>query len=366
MNKNNTSRLLRMIRNGRIAFLDKERKSLQRILKEFLIASWTSRSIATYYFTSFLYKNNITNYLDYISNKECEYMQRALCDSVTYVILGDKLYFHKHFENFKIPMPQLLAYSIREKIVVKTTNGWTAQEITTPESLNNIINVLLAKSSNNTIFIKPTIGSGGKGIIKVDNQKNKFTGEKAVSFFKDFLLGAYIFQDEVAQHIELAKLNPSTLNTIRIDTFKAFGQKPEVISAFIRIGQDDSYVDNITAGGFYVGINIKTGRLNNFGIIELFLGGQFITHHPTNGIKFEGFPIPYFEEVKALAIAAANCLPQSLVGWDIAVSENGPVLIEGNTVYYAMSCSDMAYGGYRKNPVYNKVTDYVKKNIKKQ
>ncbi len=289
-------------------------------------------------------------------------MQREMCDSVTYVILGDKLYFHKHFENFKIPLPQLLAYSIREKIIVKATDGWTTQEITTPESLYNIINALLAKSSNNSIFIKPFIGSGGKGIIKVDSQKSKLSREQVASFFKDFLLRAYIFQDEVRQHSGLAKLNPSTLNTIRIDTFKTPGQIPEVISAFIRIGQDGSYVDNITAGGFYIGINMETGRLKSLGILEIPDGGKLLTHHPTNGIKLEGFPIPYFEEVKALAIEAANCLPQSLIGWDIAVSEYGPVLIEGNAVYYAMQCSDIAYGGYRLNPVYRKVTDYVKNN----
>ena len=257
-------------------------------------------------------------------------------------------------------MPQLLAYSIREKIIAKASNGWTAQEITTPESLNDLINALLTKSVNNSIFIKPIIGSGGKGIIKVDNQKNKLSREQAVSFFKHFLLGAYIFQDEVPQHSELAKLNPSALNTIRIDTFKVAGKKPEVISAFIRIGKDGGYVDNITVGGFYVGIDMETGRLKTYGIHEIPDGGKFFTHHPINGIKLDGFQIPYFEEVKALAIEAANCLPQSLIGWDIAVSESGPVLIEGNTVYYAMQCSDIAYGGYRKNPVYNKVTDYVK------
>lgn len=350
-----------MISYGRIVYSDQERKSLQRILKEFLIASLKSQSIATYYFTSLLYKKNITNYLDYGSHKEWKYIHRAMCDSMTIVILGDKLYFHKHFENFKIPLPPLLAYSIREKIVVKAINGWTSQEIITPESLSNLINVLLAKSSNNSIFIKPFSGYGGKGIKKVDSQKYKLSREQVDSFFKDFLSGAYIFQDEVTQHSELAKLNPSALNTIRIDTFKAAGQNPEVISAFIRIGKEGGYVDNISQGGFYVGINMETGGLKTHGICEMADGGMFFTHH--NGIRLEGFPIPYFEEVKALAIAAANCLPQSLIGWDIAVSKHGPVLIEGNTDY-VMQCNDMAYGGYKANPVYRKVTDYVKNNLK--
>jgi len=333
---------------------------MHQILKEFLTASFKSRSLATYYFTSFLYKNHITNYLDYISHKEWQYMQRAICDSMTYVILGDKLYFHKYFEKLKIPMPRLLAYSIREKIVVTDDNGWTSHEITTTDSLSNILTVLLAKSSNQAIFIKPTVSSGGKGIMRFSDQKTDVQNHQINTFFKDFILGAYLFQDEVTQHRELAVLNPHSLNTIRIDTFKALGQKPEVLSAYLRIGRGCGYVDNITSGGCRVGIGMETGRLKTYGTSKIYHGALYITQHPDTGVKFKGFPIPFFEEVKMLAITAANYLPQSLVGWDIAVSNNGPVLIEGNTVYYSMDGNDIAYGGYRNNPVYRKVTDYVK------
>ena len=365
MSKGSKSRLSGMFRNFRIVYTDKERKALHRILKEFSIASFKSKSIATYYFTSFLYKKHIINYMDYISHKEWQYMQRAICDSVTYVILGDKLYFHEYYKNFKISMPKLLAYSIREKIVVTDGNRLTSYEITTPDSLNNILSALLARSTNHSLFVKPTVGSGGQGIVKFSDQKSALSNTQINTFFKDFLSGAYIFQDEVIQHSELAKVNPSTLNTIRIDTFKAAGQKPEVISAYLRIGRGRGSVDNLTAGGFRVGINMETGRLKKHGTNSIAYGALFISHHPYTGTKFEGFPIPLFEEVKSLAIEAANCLPQSLVGWDIAVSDSSPVLIEGNTVYYAMSGADIAYGGYRKNSVYRKVVDYVKNDLKK-
>jgi len=43
-----------------------------------------------------------------------------------------------------------------------------------------------------------------------------------------------------------------------------------------------------------------------------------------------------------------------MIGWDIAISNHGPVLIEGNARYYDMQLSDIAYGGYRNNPVFQK------------
>ncbi|NPU84679.1 MAG: hypothetical protein HPY65_09340 [Syntrophaceae bacterium] len=353
------SRLLRIIRNGRIVYSDEERKSLQQITKEFFISSLKSRSIASYYFTSLLYKKNIINYLDYISHKEWQYMQRVMCDDSTHAILGDKLYFHKHFEGFNIPMPRLLAYNLREKVVVSGEKGWTSHEVTTPESLDIILKTLLFRSSNHAIFMKPTLLSGGHGIVRFSDENVSLQKHQLTDLLEKITSDSYIFQDGVKQHGDLEMLNRTTLNTIRIDTFKACGQKPEIISAFIRIGREGSFVDNITAGGFYVGINMETGRLRPYGVLEIPDGGMLLTHHPVSGMKFEGFLIPYYEKVKSLAIEAADCLPQSLIGWDIGVSESGPVLIEGNTVYYAMQCSDVAYGGYRNNPVYNKVTDYV-------
>jgi len=365
MSKAGSSRLSGMMRNLKIVYGDKDRKALGRIAKEFIIASYRTKSLATYYFTSFLYKNFITNYLDFISHKEWQYMQRAICDRVTYVILGDKLYFHEYYDKFKIPMPKLLAYSIREKIFVNDVNDWISHDISTPETLNSVLSALISKAANKAIFVKPTVSSGGQGIVRFSDQHGLISTDQTNRFLKNFLSGAFIYQEEVKQHSNLALLNPNSANTIRIDTFKAKGKIPEVISAYLRIGRGHGFVDNLTSGGLRVGINMENGCLKTHGTNYIYLGASFLTHHPDTGIQFEDYPIPFFEEVKSLAIKAASCLPQSLVGWDVAITEHGPVLIEGNTVYYNMSGADIAYGGYRNNPVYRKVTDYVKNVLKK-
>jgi hypothetical protein len=359
------SRLSRVIKNFQVAYKDKERKSLIKISKEFLLASLKTKGIATYYFTSFLYKKNITNYLDYLCHKEWQYLQRVICDSETFAIQGNKLFFQQYFENAKLPMPKLLAYNIREKMIVRNVDGWSSHEILSPDDLEKVIKELLAKSSNNSLFIKPAIGSGGKGAMRISDRSSELPNILIPSFFKYFLAGSFIFQDEVTQHKDLAVINPGTLNTIRIDTFKKPGGKPEILSALLRVGRTGSCVDNASAGGIIIGIDVESGTLKESGFCELRFGGFFYKQHPDTGIPFQGFRIPLFDDVRQFVIETASWLPQSLVGWDIAVSDQGPVLIEGNSVYYGMDIMDITYGGYRNNPVYQKVVDYVKSDLKK-
>jgi hypothetical protein len=72
-------------------------------------------------------------------------------------------------------------------------------------------------------------------------------------------------------------------------------------------------------------------------------------------ITFENFEIPLFEQAKELVLKAAACMPGlRLVGWDVALGESGPVLVEGNSDY-DIAGNDTADDGYRANPVFRKV-----------
>ena len=83
-------------------------------------------------------------------------------------------------------------------------------------------------------------------------------------------------------------------------------------------------------------------------------GAKTYTNHPNSGIQFENFQIPFFSEVTQMAKDASSLLQERLVGWDIGISDNGPVLIEGNA-YYGMISSQISYGGYRKHPAFQKI-----------
>ena len=51
----------------------------------------------------------------------------------------------------------------------------------------------------------------------------------------------------------------------------------------------------------------------------------------STGVRYDGYEIPYFEEIKQMCLEAALVNDQiHFVGWDVAVTPNGPLLIEGN------------------------------------
>jgi hypothetical protein len=52
---------------------------------------------------------------------------------------------------------------------------------------------------------------------------------------------------------------------------------------------------------------------------------------PGTGRRFTGFQLPHWAEVRQLALRAAAAFPWTrTIGWDIAISDRGPVLLEGN------------------------------------
>ena len=123
----------------------------------------------------------------------------------------------------------------------------------------------------------------------------------------------------------------------------------------------NSHIDNISSGGCQVGISLESGRLKKTGYSLIQTEGvKLFTEHPVTGIVFEGFRIPYFDEVKELVKKAAGLMPGlRLIGWDVAVGESSPILIEGNSDY-DVSGNDVAYGGYMANSVFKKVISEIR------
>ena len=106
------------------------------------------------------------------------------------------------------------------------------------------------------------------------------------------------------------------------------GKHTDVAYVCLRIGGGDAFVDNYHSGGMATAVDLETGCIVTDGVNEL---GKIIASHPKTGVTFKGFKIPYFKE--ALAMVTEACEKNKLsayIGWDVAISENGPVLIEVN------------------------------------
>lgn len=363
-NKKDKFRLYRSASYFNLIYNDKDRKPITKIILEFLTASIKTKCVATHYFTSFLYKSNIRNYLDYLSQKEMRRPQVALCNKNAVDILHNKLLFQHYYEKAGIRVPRLLAYNFNETLYFEVGKRNHSQKIADTKSMREAMDTLLANSTDGSIFIKLISTSGGVGARKISGEFTAVSDQYIAELSQYVLSNSFVFQDEVAQHSVLSKINSSSLNTVRIDTFKQADKDPEILSAYLRVGMAGSCVDNVKGGGLFVGINLEDGTLKEEAHRYLVRGGAVYRSHPDSGVTFKGMLVPCFKEAKQLAYEAASLLPQAMVGWDIAVSSQGVVLMEGNAVYYDMQVSDIAYGGYRKNPVYMKVHDAYKHKTK--
>ena len=175
-----------------------------------------------------------------------------------------------------------------------------------------------------SFIAKPNNDSGGNGIEKIE--KKNFNTDKEIY---DYLIKKNItlLEELVVQHDELAAINPSSVNTIRLITILK-NDKLHFVTAFLRVGGPNSFVDNSCSGGMHTMIDLNTG-ITMYPAIDLAI--NVFDNHPATNKALKGIKIPYFKEAKELveelAIIQKNI---KYTAWDIAITNDGPVVIEGN------------------------------------
>lgn len=136
-----------------------------------------------------------------------------------------------------------------------------------------------------------------------------------------------LIEEVIIQHPDIAAIYPLSVNTYRIVTVLHEGQA-NVVYAFIRIGNGGRFVDNINAGGMAAPVDLDTGIIPYAAFDK---DGNYYDTHPYTGHPIVGCQLPYWKEALEMCLSAAYVTPQlGYIGWDIAVTENGPQLIEGN------------------------------------
>lgn len=338
---------------------DPDRKSIIRIVRELIILFITYKEIPKHYFTRYLYKKRINNIRDYLPNKLLANIPSVFNDQKEKEVLDNKLFFDLYYRRFDINLPKLLMYNIKNLFFI----GSKGIEINHYQDFAHLLEYIFKNDlSLPSIFIKKTCASSsGKNVYKLFAYQISAEPEIVSNIFCEVIKSGYLFQETVRQHSHLSKLNSSCLNSIRLDTFTDDKGETEIISGYIRMSIFNLHVDNTSAGGCFVGIDLKTGRLKKYGYSYIkFHGVKDLTEHPVTKIVFEDFSIPFFSECKDLILKTAKLNPSlRLVGWDVGIGESGPILIEGNSDY-AISGNDLVDGGYMANPVFRKVLYEIK------
>ena len=177
------------------------------------------------------------------------------------------------------------------------------------------------------IILKPIAKSEGKGVYTADCSAKDFSADAL--FSRILSEGETIIEERVHQCAETEALHPSSVNTVRMLTKLNKDGSVDLIGTFLRVGRGGACVDNGGSGGLFVLLDKETGIAVTKGIAE---DTQEFAFQPDTGAKIIGFHVPRWEEAKALARELAAVVPeQAIIGWDLALTDDGWVLIEGNS-----------------------------------
>lgn len=260
-----------------------------------------------------------------------------LNETIQWPALLDKNIIYRLFKGFELP-----------KRVVQNINGFYYIN-DKPANLEEAINAI--STNGKQLIIKPSIDSGGgKKVVafKVEGNKTSHKNlriENLLKLYKkDFIVQEFLEQSET-----MSKLNPSSLNTLRVISYLN-DHGVNILSTTARVGGLNSRTDNYSSGGLLCGVD-DNGRIKTKGYSKKGLAlDQTFT-----GIKLIGYAVPNYNLVLDMVKAMHVRIPYfKLVSWDIAIDKNNkPILVEYNTYNQGLEVQIVT------GPFFGKFTDEI-------
>lgn len=207
-------------------------------------------------------------------------------------------------------------------------------------SLKNGENLFLKEAIelHNHLFFKVVNGGQGEGACSVDYTGGKFylqdkesSVEQILSYLDSFNT-RFIMQDRLIQHEVLNNIYSQSINTLRISSVLNEG-KCIILGVVFRCGAHGEVMDNWHRGGLVIGVS-EDGKFGKYGYYMPGVGTK-TDRHPDSGFVFEDVIVPYYQEAIDLVVKAHETVFNNIktLGWDVAITTDGPVLIEGNAGY---------------------------------
>jgi Sugar-transfer associated ATP-grasp len=244
----------------------------------------------------------------------------------------DKAEFGRRMEAAGLPVVRELFVVARDRTIVDAARR--------PVSFDSMVETLLERPVT-THFVKPMASGQGRGAFRVLEREQKLLVDDDViteAWFFERLFGDrphknYVVQPNICQHPLLERLNPASVNTVRIDTF-IDGDRVQISTALLRTSDGTCCTDNLSTGGFIVEIDVATGALGAEARTKPGLSRRYVSAHPVTGFVFDGVVLPHWDALLDCVRRGAEALPSlGSIGWDVAITADGPLFIEANHTY---------------------------------
>lgn len=189
---------------------------------------------------------------------------------------------------------------------------------------SDITKLLDFSQRHDEFFVKPVKSSCGIGV-----KKYRFSDFSSLDKLTRIMLesGRSVVEEAIVQSDEMASLHAPSVNTLRVNTLVT-DDGVKLLYPFMRVGHSNAFIDNAGSGGIIMPIDVNTG------VVHLLPGDESLHRyivHPDTGAQLVGFKVPRFDEAMKLAAELASVVPSvRFVGWDLALTDKGWVMVEGN------------------------------------
>lgn len=260
------------------------------------------------------------------------------------IITKDKFYLTSVLAQNSIPCIKNRALIVKNELIF--TEGLIA-------SIEKI------KEIGEELILKKITSESGEGVLVCDVRSDGFLindSKLSLKELKEKLCNSiWVVQDRFKSHSLIQRINSSALNTTRIVTILN-GNQPEYLTGFQSFATNYAKTDTWNLGSIYVGINPQNNKLKEIGITNPYNKKQgILKYHPDSGIEFKNYTIPFIKEAVELCKKAHKLLYMNfIIGWDVAITEEGPLILEANEKpgMNVVQCLD---GGLKKQ-----ITDFAK------
>lgn len=267
---------------------------------------------------SFLGLNEQRYYLDYLNPKKY------------YILARNKYLSHRALEHAGVRKSRLFCYYDPEGIYPGSDDM--------ASDLASVLGILFSKAVNACV-IKGTESSHGDNVFVVNHVEYEqddavltlFDGQ--VKHLSEVLGNKpLVFEEVICQTAQMAALNDSSVNTVRFMTTLYPNGSARVIGCFVKIGRIGKCVDNAGSGGNVDAcVDVSTGEIKYAVRFDGWRNVREIETHPDSGARINGLVIKNWDAICTEVVRFQQAFPFiKAAGWDIAITDEGPVVIEVN------------------------------------
>jgi hypothetical protein len=310
----------------------------RRIKKHYLSTKW---------FKIYQFVSNIES-ADYVpENIFYTMIQPCLNNQMFNLGYSEKNFYDKFYQSEAFP-----------NTIIRNINGtWYNKEYEIIHNIEELFDQYIL--NHKRIITKPTVdSSSGSNIQLFIKKKDGFYNSEGNCLSLDFVYKVYnkdfILQDYITQHDYFSAFNKTSLNTVRMLTYRSVkSEEVTILGTVLRMGRKGKIVDNYTIGGIALGIN-NDGTANSFAVDKY--GNKYEQNLNKTLFFNELKPVHRFEEIKQFAIEIAKKNPyHRMLALDLSIDidENIRILEVNN------SNLEINFFQYQQGPLFKEKTDEV-------